>query len=1018
MGRVNKNNPATRDRKLTINPTMQTDDLKALMRLMANKAHSDAFFGANLAKKQGRLEFLEIYHEYFTHNKRLKWVEPEGTSTSEPWDVFFSFKKAFDSVNTLFLSAVEGNHRFIVIVYNLLFRKAHETTTLSLDSDPDEEELLTEEYIKKMEENKNNSSMKLKKEGETSLAKEYWQDMVQDVGENSKHLPTILHLPVKEFGNDYNVREYRERFVARSDLITRAKKNGSGRNVFHAVLRLSVNLRPCGDVEPESSELENAVFVIDEAGVEQKIEGDAIKSALTNPNYKIYNILNSNDPSEVTVSDIEKVIYMKDNDENKYSINTMRCEKVATYVKGKRVTLFDLCSAISYYLILRVLQKEEAQYRNINDAFPDCIADAMLEKNLYSIFSTTPGTEDSRKKTKESEQLAIQPCYGDDRNERFDIGTFIFLLYTVAVFKNKMSDLIDLLEKIANENNDASENRAILRRLYVTMILISKNQYKSLIDPLLKAGETPVAVAHKKTLVVLANTFELLTITGVYGFNPTIRDDLVVSHCTNLESLQKFLEDKGDRNKKYIDIIKEIRKKSSEPVIKYLTTLRKQVKGWLVDPSAGKDTTLGINVLTITYFIYWIDSVARITLLNVPQTLQQMKELGVWMYGGKSFASTKRVKDQARATLKLTEGDPNDTSSMKTAIGLDTFLPQSGDTFCTVGRRIQRLCEPTEPDTIYEEPPEDEEGRIDFKSTNQETTNENNGSNDSDDDDDGDDEDEAALGGGEKTKRKKRKSGDGSGKSKKRVRATPSSVTPNKIRNRDDATVHTIVTRSIDEKTQEGKAAISVLTSMMEIDPESLTNMESEDLVGLITGWRDNLIKSITVCNSDDSGDEKSDDKSKSSNSGENEDEDSGDELDGASFNGANGEEEAIIESIDQLLQPENYEVDESYGLMTAYGMIVELTAGGTEEVVRRCQDKGYDCHDNDSEQLMEWAPDITGKTIVVYSCNNGWGVGNNERVVQKSTHGSNEEEQHYCCKYLNDQGDEYWVLLKERTDN
>jgi hypothetical protein len=102
---------------------------------------------------------------------------------------------------------------------------------------------------------------------------------------------------------------------------------------------------------------------------------------------------------------------------------------------------------------------------------------------------------------------------------------------------------------------------------------------------------------------------------------------------------------------------------------------------------------------------------------------------------------------------------------------------------------------------------------------------------------------------------------------------------------------------------------------------------------------------------------------------------------------------------------------------MSAYAMIVALTAGGTAEVVRRCQDKGYDCHDKTSEQLMEWAPDITGKTIVVYSYNDEWEDGNNERVVQKSTHGSKGGKQ-YCCKYVHGQGEEYWAILKERTDN
>ncbi len=1013
VGRIDNAKPATENRKLIIDPTKPTKDLMAMKTLMNNKADSDAFFGANLATKKGRLDFLRIYGEYFTHNNnKLKWVEREDTS-SEPWKDYFNFKKKFDAVNTLFLSAVEGNHRFIVIVYNLLFRKAHETTTLSLDSDPEEEELLTEEYIKGKDEDTNNSSMKLKTEGETSLAERYWLDMAAD---SSRLLSTTLYLPVKEFGDDYTIEEYTETWVERGVLITRAKKTGSGRNVLHAVLRLCVNLRPCGGDEPESSELENAVFVIDEAGIEQKIEGgDAIRSALTNPKNEIYNILNSNSPSQVRVSDIEKVIYMKDNDGNKYSVNTKRSEQVATYVKGKRVTLFDLCSAISYYLILRVLQKEEAQYRNKNEAFPDSIADAVLEKNLYSIFLITPGTEDNRKKKKKSEQLAIQPCYGDDRNERFDIGTFIFLLFTVAVFKDKMSALIDLLEKTANENNDASENRAILRRLYVTMILISKNQYKSLIEPLLKAGETPVAVAHKKTLVVLANTFELLTITGIFGFNPTVRDDLVVSDCTNLESLQKFLEDKGDRNKKYIDIIEEIKEKSSEHVIAYLKKLGKQVKQWLVDPSAGKDTTLGINVLTITYFIYWIDSVARVTLLNEPQTREQMKRLGVWHFGQKSFTSTKKKKDQARATLKWFEGDPDNANNMKTAIGLNVFVPLSNDTFCTVGTKLQLVCEPAEPGSIYDEAPEEGEGRINFRSTDQET-NENNGGDDSDNDEDGDDEDEAATQGGGKVKAKKRKKdGTDSGKSKKkRKKATPKSVTPNKKRVSDDATVQTIVTRSINDKTEEGKAAKSVLHSMMGVNRETLKKMKTKKLVGLITRWQEELIQATK---GDDNDDEESDDKSESSESSESVDGVSGDEMVPLGVNGENynhqNEADAIIDHIDQLLQLENYEVDGSCELMTAYAMIVKLTDGGKDAVQKKCQEKGYDLEGKESECLMEWTPDITGKNIVVYSCDSGDG-----QEVQQSRHGSEDGEQQYCFKYVNEDDEEYWVLLRERTDN
>lgn len=1028
-GKNTKNAKQKREnRSWIINPAKQTDDVKAMRKLLENKEDADDFFGANLATRKGRLAFVGIYHKYFSHNE-LKWNEPEE-GDSEPWNVFFKFKEQFDRVNTLFLSAVEGNHRFIVIIYNLLFRKAHEATRLKLDSNPDEEELLTEEYIAaKAVGPTNTSSRKLRNEGNTDVTKRLWWSMVNGVGDCSKLLPVVFHLPVQEFNDSYTVDDYTDFFKERSRLIYKSKRDSSARNVIQAISELLGGLCPGGDVEPNSDELLNAIFVVDKDGVEQRIKGDtddAITTALTDKNNLIYDILNSKTPTDTTISDIEKVIYMKGTDGKQYSINTKRSEKVAYYVKkGKLVTLFDLCSAIVYYLILRVLQKEEEQYKDRDEYFPDSVADAMLSKQLYKIFTTAPGTEVKLKCV--NGEPAIMNFIGDDKNERFEFGTLIFLLFTVAVFQNKVEGLTNLLENIATENNDASENRAILRRLYVTMILLSRNQYKSLISPLLKAStttKTVPAVVHKKTLIMLSNTVELLKVIENFGLNPIIREDIVVEDCTNLSSVKKLLRNEGGRDDNIIDIVQEIRKESNKPVRGYLDSLGKQAKNWLVKPQRGKDTAKGVNILTVIYLIHWVDSVVRITKLNTPQTRADMIKKGVWHYGENTFIATPEEKGQQRATLKCFQVNTEDGSmnNMKPAF-VEGFVPANGEGFCTYITKVQCICEPVEEGSIYEEapPPEEigleESGPIYFSSISQEVTNEN-----SDCDEDGDSDDGEDVGGGKGAKNTKRKrKGSGSEKQAKKNKVTPS-VTPNKSRNRDDATVQTIVTRSIDTSTEEGVRVKGVLDEMMGVDKESMEGMDSDELVKLISGWQTALMGSTDLSNADKSigDDEESGGVNDGSNSGDKDSEDDlgsnyeerSESLNDEAEDGDN-RDDAIIGHIDQLMQSENYEVDDSsYGLMNLHSFIVRLM-GGMDAVIEKCQEINMDFTVMDEEELIQRAPEITGKSIVVYSND-----ATAEQEIQQTVHGSRDGEKECCFKYKDEENEEYWVLLTERTDN
>jgi len=125
----------------------------------------------NLATREGRKNFARLYNKLMKGTDAFKWTaedESDDDTDDSGFKTFWKYKTRFDTVNCVFISMVEGNHRLLCIIYTFALRKVHKSARLTAGP-PKDDEGLTKEYLLKRGADVNASI--LTKEGNT-LVKE------------------------------------------------------------------------------------------------------------------------------------------------------------------------------------------------------------------------------------------------------------------------------------------------------------------------------------------------------------------------------------------------------------------------------------------------------------------------------------------------------------------------------------------------------------------------------------------------------------------------------------------------------------------------------------------------------------------------------------------------------------------------------------------------------------------------------------------------------------------------------
>ncbi len=174
-------------------PAAQTKLLIGLREM--TEAHFVSLFSCNLFTAKGRSSFVEHWNRLdFTEN--FEWAERNEQECGElnQFQCFLRFKKALDSVNTVMVSAIEGNNRMMSFLFTAAERKVHPNSTID-ENEPNEKERLTEEYLKSSPSSISNSV--LKKEGSTSIS-----EGVQKMMTNTDELMINLNATFPTMEND------------------------------------------------------------------------------------------------------------------------------------------------------------------------------------------------------------------------------------------------------------------------------------------------------------------------------------------------------------------------------------------------------------------------------------------------------------------------------------------------------------------------------------------------------------------------------------------------------------------------------------------------------------------------------------------------------------------------------------------------------------------------------------------------------------------------------------------------
>lgn len=147
-------------------PAAQTKLLIGLREL--SESHFVSLFSCNLFTAEGRSSFVKHWNRLdFTEN--FEWSEHNAEECGElnQFQSFLRFKKALDNVNTVMVSAIEGNNRMMTFLFTAAERKVHPKSTID-ENEPNEKERLTKEYLKSKPSSISNSV--LTKEGSTSIS--------------------------------------------------------------------------------------------------------------------------------------------------------------------------------------------------------------------------------------------------------------------------------------------------------------------------------------------------------------------------------------------------------------------------------------------------------------------------------------------------------------------------------------------------------------------------------------------------------------------------------------------------------------------------------------------------------------------------------------------------------------------------------------------------------------------------------------------------------------------------------
>lgn len=150
-------------------PAKQTESMMNFASLSEEKLKK--LLSNNLATREGRKNFVRLYNKLMLGTDAFEWTaedESDDDTDDSGFKTFWKYKIRFDTVNRVFISMVEGNHRLLCIFYSFALRKVHKSARLTAGP-PKDDEGLTKEYLLKRGADVNASI--LTKEGNT-LVKE------------------------------------------------------------------------------------------------------------------------------------------------------------------------------------------------------------------------------------------------------------------------------------------------------------------------------------------------------------------------------------------------------------------------------------------------------------------------------------------------------------------------------------------------------------------------------------------------------------------------------------------------------------------------------------------------------------------------------------------------------------------------------------------------------------------------------------------------------------------------------